>query len=383
MEVLQNLQCDEEPNIPQEDVQFTDIPQITSRIKPFEYKLNTNTVRENHSQRLVSRKAFAVKMVNEKCIISVLLLQKLLKIHEKEKGLKDEICQKSIRRMLLHMSESNIVRVYEIILQCEEHIRIYRYVTHPKIDMDHQVIKNEILKLKNSFYLILEEKRMRMLSSLRFQNKKLKLSSKKSKINETKLPRNVLVPLKVHKPPKFLISRYLHEFLFYIVVELNEQQSPFQINKELLEHWQISEPSLRISEYLEQLKNEGINVKPFTRDISWRTFIQPLPRYSDKPAGWVYFVDAVDRMPLSIFNKIFHIDKGADERLTSYLNHPVKQHYLMRQLPSDLQYKIARVQLQRVYISVLKLLNHMGLIQVLHFDKKYLDFLNLFYFLGW
>ncbi|XP_073816879.1 general transcription factor 3C polypeptide 1 [Musca autumnalis] len=366
MDVLQNLQCNDEPNIPRDDVQFTDIPQITARIKPYEYKTRTNTARENHSQRLVARKAFAVKMINEKCVLPVLLLRKLLQIHEKEKGLKDEICRKSIRRMLHNMSESNIVRMYEIILQCEEHIRIYRYVTHPKIDIDHQVLKNETLKLKNSFFLTLEERRMRTLASLRLQNtKKIKSNPKKAKIvSESKMNKTVLVPLQVHKPPKFLISRYLHEFLFYIVVELNEQHKPYEMNHELMEHWQASEPSLRINDFLEQYKSEGINVKPFTKDISWRTFIQPLPSYSDKPAGWVYFVDAVDRMPLSIFNKIFHIDKGADERLTAFLNHPVKQHYLMRQLPSDLQYKIARVQLQRVYVSVLKLLNHMGLIQV-------------------
>ncbi|XP_075148767.1 general transcription factor 3C polypeptide 1 [Haematobia irritans] len=365
LDVLQTLRCDDEPNIPTEGAQYADLPQILARIKPYEYPTSyATTRRDNRSHRLVSRKAFAVKQVNEKCIIPVLMLRKLLQVHEKEQGLKDEICQKSIRRMLFYMSESGIVNVYEIILQFEENIRIYRYVTHPKIDINHRVLQNEILKLKNNFFLILEERRMRIISALRFQSKKQKATTRKLKAAEIKLAKNATMAVKTHKPPKFLISRYLHEFLFYIVVELNEFHQAIDITKELLEHWQIDEPSIRVSEHLEQMQTESLNIKAYTKEISWRTFIPPLPRYSDKPAGWLYFIDAVDRMPLSIFNKIFHLDKGADECLTSYLSHPIKQHYLMRQLPSELQCKIARVQLQRVYISVLKLLNHMGLIQV-------------------
>ncbi|XP_037828780.1 general transcription factor 3C polypeptide 1 isoform X2 [Lucilia sericata] len=364
LDVLQNLQCAEEPNIPLIEAQFPDVSQICARIKNYEFPMNSLMQRnDNISQRLISRKAFAVKMIDEHCIISVQHLRKLLLEHEKSKGLKDEVCQKSIKRMLYQMSQSNIIRMYEIVLQREENIRIYRYVTHPKIDIEHIALKNEILKLKNSLFLLLEEKRHRLLSSRRHQNRKIK-TSKKLKSAETKLNKNTLIPLKSHKPPKFLISRYMHEFLFYIVVELNECQMPLEITKELLQTWQVSEPSLRIDEYLEQLEPEYVNMKAYTKYITWRTFIPPLPRYSDKPAGWVYFIDAMDRMPLSIFNKIFRIDKGADERLSAFLSHPVRQHYLMRQLPSDLQCKISRVQLQRVYASVLKLLNHMGLIQI-------------------
>ncbi|KAM7349164.1 general transcription factor 3C polypeptide 1 isoform 1-T4 [Cochliomyia hominivorax] len=363
LDVLQNLQCAEEPKIPQVEALFPDVSQITARVKNYDFPLNTLIQRnENISQRLISRKAFAVKMIDEYGIISVLHLRKLLLEHEKAKGLKDEVCQKSLKRILHHMSQSNIIRMYEIILQKEENIRIYRYVTHPKIDIDHIALKNEILKLKNSLFLLLEEKRHKSLNLPRNQLRKLK-NSKKSKSSESKLIKSTLIPMKSHKPPKFLISRYMHEFLFYIVVELNECQIPLDVTKDLLQTWQISEPSLRIDQYLAQLEPEYTSMKAYTKYISWRTFIPPLPRYSDKPAGWVYFIDAVDRMPLSIFNKIFRIDKGADERLTAFLNHPIRQHYLMRQLPSDLQCKISRVQLQRVYISVLKLLNHMGLIQ--------------------
>lgn len=363
MDVLQNLQCTENPNLPIDNVLLPDIPQITARIKPYEFEANTLSQRnENISQRLIARKAFAVQMIDKHCIISVLHLRRLLLEEEKRQGLKDEICRKSIKRMLYQMSQNKIIRMYEIVLQLEESIRIYRYVTHPKIEIDHVIVKSEILKLKNSLYISEEDKRQRLLNLRRSQYRKQK-SSKRGKLSETKNLKNI--PLKSHKPPKFLISRYMHEFLFYIVVELNECQQPLKIEKDLLLKWQVSEPSLRIDEYLKDFESEYVNIKAYTEYISWRTFIPPLPRYSDKPAGWAYFIDAVERMPLSIFNKIFRIDKGADETLTAFLNHPIRQHYLMRQLPSDLQCKINRVQLQRVYTSVLKLLNHMGLIQVL------------------
>lgn len=360
LDALQKMQCAPEPTIPKYDVQLQDLPQISARIKNYVFPINTTTHRNDlKSQRLISRKAFVIKLVDEHGIISVSLLRKLLIEHEKSKGIKDEVCCRSVKRLLYHMSQSNSICVYEIILQRDETIGIYRYVTHPKIHIEHFVLKNEILKLKNNLFLALEEKRHRMINSLRSRKKFVK-SAKKLKTVES----NVLLPLKSHKPPKFLISRYMHEFLFYIVVELNDCQTPLNITRELLLAWQQTEPALRVDEYLEQLQPEYENLTAYTKHISWRTFISPLPRYSDKPAGWVYFIDAMDRMPLSIFNKIFRIDKGADPKLTAYLNHPIRQHYLMRQLPSDLQCKIGRVQLQRVYISLLKLLNHMGLIQV-------------------
>uniref|UniRef100_A0A1A9WA75 B-block_TFIIIC domain-containing protein n=1 Tax=Glossina brevipalpis TaxID=37001 RepID=A0A1A9WA75_9MUSC len=356
--VLRNLQCAEEPNLPEEGVTFNDIPQITARIKPYEYT-GFQMQRENNSQKVITRKTYIVKTIDEKCIMSIMELCKAIKIMEANQGQQGEVCRKSIRRLLCNMSQQKIIRLYEIALQCEEQIRLYRLVTHPKIDIDHKVLKNEILKLKNSFFLSIEERRLRQLASFRYQSKRLK-SVKKIKETKTK----EMIPLKSYKHPKFLISRYLHEFLFYIVVELSEYQATYEVNEELLMYWQQSEPALQVNDYLKNFEQEHTKLRAYTRDISWRTFIQPLPNYSNKPVGWVYFVDAIDRMPLSIFNKIFRIDRGADQQLADYLAHPIRQHYLMRQLPADLQCKISRVQLQRVYISILKLLNHMGLVQV-------------------
>uniref|UniRef100_A0A1B0AFE8 B-block_TFIIIC domain-containing protein n=1 Tax=Glossina pallidipes TaxID=7398 RepID=A0A1B0AFE8_GLOPL len=356
--VLKNLQCAEEPNIPEEGVTFNDIPQITARIKPFEYN-DFQMQRDNNSQKVITRKTYIVKTIDEKCIMSVMELCKAIKIMEANQGEQGEVCRKSIRRLLCSMTQQKIVRLYEIALQCEEKIRLYRLVTHPKIDINHKVLKHEILKLKNSFFLSIEERRLRQLASFRYQNKRLK-SMKKVKEAKAK----EMIPLKSYKHPKFLVSRYLHEFLFYIVVELSEYQATYEVNEELLMYWQQSEPSLQVNDYFKNIQPEHAKLRAYTKDISWRTFIQPLPKYSDKPVGWVYFVDAIDRIPLSIFNKIFRLDRGVDQRLADYLAHPVRQYYLMRQLPADLQCKISRVQLQRIYISILKLLNHMGLVQV-------------------
>lgn len=314
----------------------------------------------------MDRRNQIINILNECNLIHSNDLRVQLLAHEKEKGYNTEMCIKSMKRILQALKQSNTLNIYEILLQFDDNIRLYRYVAHPQITIDHPLIQREIIKLKNLFFLNNEERKIRKKSASAREKSKSQLPNvKKKSLQDAFHKLNKTSKAAVHKPPKFLISRYLHEFLFYIVVELSEYQAPKEITVDLLFEWQRSEPSLSVMEYLDQISKQHTELFAYTEDISWRTFIPPLPKYSDKPAGWVFFIDVIDRMPLSIFNKIFRVEKEASPHLAEYITHPIRQHYLMRQLPPELQVQISRLQLHKVYLNILKLLNHMGLIQVI------------------
>lgn len=338
--------------MPTTDIIQQDIPAITARVKVHEFKKG-KYAREATTRQL-QRRALVVKTIDERCIMMVADLRQVIQIDEKANGYTDEVCHKSIRRLLANLIERDIVKAYEIVLQCEDLVRIYRFVTHPKIEPTHEIMQKEIIKLKNHLFLIKEERRVRM------RNKVAVIKSSASKTIE----RKELLNLNSYKSPKFLVSRHLHEFLFYITYELKNDQKPIPITEKSIQHWKQDEPNLMVQEYFDSLMKENSGLVAYREQINWRTFIPPLPKYEGKPTGWFLFLDAIDRIPLSLFNKVFRINKSVDERISEHLNHPIRQHYLIKQLPCDMQCCISRTRLQVIYVSILKLLNNMGLVQV-------------------
>lgn len=363
-----------------------DIPEIKAEIKAhnfekFKIPKNTNT------ERFISRKQMVVDLINQCCIYQLSTLKNKMQGIETSQGLKVQMCRKSLYRVLHELCINKVIKVYEISTQYEDDIRTNRFVMHPKIGLNHPVFIYEVHKLKVDLFAAIEEKRHKKMLAQNAEEKKSRNSAniKTSMLFDTNEPTSTS-PTEC-KPPKFLISRYLHEFLFYILFELKKQRRIYPLTASLVEYWDKIEPSQQLRDFIAELNYGNINevdqnVIAYSKEISWRTFIPPLPKYLDKPKGWIFFMDALDRMPLSVFNKIFSLDKEKDENIAIYLNHPVRQHYLMINLPTSIRHKVNLIQMQRVYISILKLLNNMGLIQV---NIKYIFFCNMicniFYYL--
>ncbi|XP_067640632.1 general transcription factor 3C polypeptide 1 isoform X2 [Eurosta solidaginis] len=321
-----------------------------------DYVSDVKHVNRTTSPRQIYRRNFIIQQLNEYGILSTIILRRKLQESEHIRGVADEICYKSLRRIIMDLKISDNLKAYEFILSFQNIKRIYHYVAHPAIDPNHPLMQYELKRLKN-LLLIRKHNSDRKKSSRCLRNTRYGADKKKLMI---KAPQHVLPA----KPPKLLISRYMHEFLFYIVVELNEHQHMLEIDESLLQEWTNIDPALQVHEFLQSLHAGNEVQHAYTQDLNWRTFITPLPNYADKPAGWVYFSDAIDRMPLSIFNKIFQFQHDDNELLKEYLAHPVRQHYLMRQLPKDIQQLINRTNLRRICTLVLKVLHHIGLIQI-------------------
>lgn len=348
--ITNNLKCRDEPKLPPEpDIPTKDIEQITASIKEVVNKFKP-TIRDPTTKQL-DRQQKIVNLVDELCIIQISWLRAEILKYEQEAGYKDEICNKSIYRIIARLQKDNIVNMYEISLRFNENARIYRYITHPKIDINHHVIKQEILRLKNALFLFLEGRKCRAVT--------LKASATANPTTDTRVG---LIPRGAQKSPKFLTARFMHEFMFYLFNDLPSTREPLSLTENLLSTWLQSEPNIDCAELYQNMLEE--HIYPYRENINWKTFITPLPVYKDKPAGWISFPDVLERIPFSLLNKIISVPSTVDKLAIDYLVHPIRQHYIIKQLPLALQSLINRNRLSRIMSNIVQVLLLMGLIQV-------------------
>ncbi|XP_036798450.1 general transcription factor 3C polypeptide 1 [Oncorhynchus mykiss] len=105
------------------------------------------------------------------------------------------------------------------------------------------------------------------------------------------------------------------------------------------------------------------DMKVYVDEVSWRRFIPPAPVHREFGPGWALTSDVVLCLPLSIYIQIIQISFKVDG-LEEYLNDPVKQHYLIRFLPSRMKTQLLH---KRKYIfsfhDSMQRLIFMGLLQ--------------------
>ncbi|XP_076003891.1 general transcription factor 3C polypeptide 1 isoform X2 [Genypterus blacodes] len=105
------------------------------------------------------------------------------------------------------------------------------------------------------------------------------------------------------------------------------------------------------------------SMKVYVDDDSWKRFVPPVRVHKDFGPGWAMLRDVLVYLPLSVFIQITQINYKVEE-LEEYLNDPVKQHYLVRVLPSKMKRQLLykRKYIFSFYENVQKLA-YMGLLQ--------------------
>ena len=177
--------------------------------------------------------------------------------------------------------------------------------------------------------------------------------------------------------PRFASMRELHCFLFYLTrcyagdADLDKEEAMDAIRKEAG------------SSFDAEIESHLQKTEIFTKRLSWRSFVPPLPTHEVSCSlfvkrnqyeamspifqgwgdGWCLISDVLVRLPLSIFVKIVSLTYEV-EGLEAYLNHPVKRHFLVRSLP---QRMLDRLLYQRKYIfsahKIATWLSYLGLVQ--------------------
>lgn len=283
---------------------------------------------------------------------------------EDKEGYDVKIDKKSLIRLLQKLAKDNLVKLIKIILSGNGREKHLTFICDPNIAINSTVIQSAVEQVKLKFYLISAQKSKTstkrsentIFDSSKNYNIDAKLTSENNQF--TTIPSGSKCGPRISRKygysPKFLRMQALHIFLFYLVYD---------------------HPGDRILSKAEQIKilrNNDFNITEelaeefstiYTKDISWKMFIPPLPHYNGWPQGWALMCDVLLRLPLSIFLKIHYLSFEIPE-IDRYINHPIRKHYLVKDLPTDIRNSLlyARKYIFHIHETVTRLC-YIGLIQ--------------------
>uniref|UniRef100_A0A3B4EAN5 B-block binding subunit of TFIIIC domain-containing protein n=1 Tax=Pygocentrus nattereri TaxID=42514 RepID=A0A3B4EAN5_PYGNA len=310
---------------------------------------------QHETYRMLKRKNLIIEAVrNLKVIEGLYTLQKKLMDEEKQDGVSTKVCKKSIVRLTRSLSRDGYLKLFRTTVIQDGVSRKVEFVVHPSVTPDDPLVKSAIeqvrFKISSSYT---EEEKAKAVA----QDSKDDLQSE-SKSHRGKTERQMDVKeLKDFKPtivpglsrslgfqPKMPRFRMVHSFLFYLMYDHPFRQTTF------------NDPSLTADPTDEQFK-------VYVNELSWKRFVPPLPVHREFGYGWALTSDVLISLPLSVYVQVIQINYKVDG-LEEFLNDPVKQHYLIRFLPSNIKTQL--LHRRKYFFSFyenLQKLCYMGLLQ--------------------
>ncbi|XP_031843956.1 general transcription factor 3C polypeptide 1 isoform X2 [Nomia melanderi] len=319
--------------------------------------------------RLLRRANMIIESVKEHQVIDD--MTKLMKmIHEEEdkEGYDVKIDKKSLIRLLQKLAKDNVVKNIKITLSGNGKEKTLIFICDPNIDTESTVIQSAVEQAKLKFYLLLSHKTKSPAKKYTEKAECIKSNNSKDVLNKPEdkpllkqfkaLSENYRCGPRGSKKygysPKFIRMQALHTVLFYLVYE------------------HPGEPRTSRKEQVQALRNNGFSITDelaeefttiYTTDVNWKMFIPPLPKYTGWPEGWTLMCDVLLRLPLSIFVKLHFVSFVIPE-LDEYINHPIRKHYLVRELPPEVRNSLlyARKYIFNIHETMTRLC-YIGLIQ--------------------
>lgn len=271
-------------------------------------------------------------------------LTKMICEEEDKEGYDVKIDKKSLIRLLQKLAKDNLVKNIKLTLSANGRTeRNMMFICDPNIDTDHTVIKSAVEQAKVKFCLTSSQKAKKADRQDKEDKNKENIVDKPSDSKEQlqelskTISKNTLFSVKYEPDtkagkqyglsPKFIRMQTMHILLFYLVYD----------------HPGI--PKLSQQEQIEILKSNDYEIDDnliqefstiYNIEVGWKMFVPPLPKHSGWPEGWALMCDVLLGLPLSIFVKVHNITFIIPE-LEHYLNHPIRKHYLVKNLPVSLR----------------------------------------------
>uniref|UniRef100_A0A8K9VGR9 B-block binding subunit of TFIIIC domain-containing protein n=1 Tax=Oncorhynchus mykiss TaxID=8022 RepID=A0A8K9VGR9_ONCMY len=272
---------------------------------------------EHHRQtyRLLKRKNVIVEAVQSlKIIEGLFTIQRLVQDEEKLDGVNTKCCKKSILRLIRSLSKEGMLKLFRTTVIQDGVSKKVEFIVHPSVSPSDALVKSAI-----------EQVRFRISSS--YPSLSLSVSPPVPGLKSLSVSLSQVSSLSLSvSPPVPGLSRSLG--------------------------YQPKMPRLRLT-----------HTFLWYAPVSWRRFIPPAPVHREFGPGWALTSDVVLCLPLSIYIQIIQISFKVDG-LEEYLNDPVKQHYLIRFLPSRMKTQLLH---KRKYIfsfhDSMQRLIFMGLLQ--------------------
>ncbi|KAK0180773.1 hypothetical protein PV327_003123 [Microctonus hyperodae] len=314
--------------------------------------------------RILKRANMIIEAIKEhKVIDDITKLMKMINEEEEREGYSVKIDKKSLIRLLQKLANENLVKNIKLTLSANGTKKILTFICDPSINVNHSVIQSAVEQAKIKFCLLTPNNNKSPHETNNVSNDE-KISASKRAIetwtqeHREVIPNNLVINTRAGKDygysPKFIRMRVMHRLIYYLIYE-----HPGQSN-------------LTRQQQIEQLRGQGHEIDDvmekemseiFDTKINWKMFIPPIPIHSGWPEGWALFCDVLLRIPLSMYLKVYNVPFVIPD-LNYYIKHPIRQHYLVKDLPTPLRNALL---MKRRYIysihDIITRLCFIGLIQ--------------------
>lgn len=316
-------------------------------------------VAKNMALRYLRRVNLIITTVNKERIVeSRIKLKHIVASVEKEEGYEGTVDRKTIEKIYAVLIEEGYMKAYIIIMKSDG----MTYRLHLICTLDVNPEDSELMSVIEHTKLIRfhSEQKLAKATIVKAIPSEQDIERSISELKEL----NAIVPTSYKYScfmgkeygyaPKFMRMQTLHEFMFYLIYG-DVPSEPIQQNelRELLSANDI------------ELDEKDVKYLPpvYTKDISWKMFVKPLPKHLGWESGWCLLCDLFVRMPLSLFVRLHNI-RFVIPTMNSYLEHPVKKHILIKCLPQDIRSGLLNKRLYRYDIrEILNRLCYVGLAQ--------------------
>ncbi|XP_060715992.1 general transcription factor 3C polypeptide 1-like [Tachysurus vachellii] len=360
----------------------------------------------HQTYRLLRRKNIIIEAVrNTKVIEGLFTLQKKLMDEEKQEGVNTKVCKKSILRLIRTLSREGFLKMYRTTVIQDGVSKNVEFVVHPSVTPDDPLVRSAIeqvrFKISSSYTvhrLRSEEDKAKALSQgankskpdgVNFQGK----TEEKMGVKAMKDFKPSIVPglsRSLGYQPKMPRFRVIHTFLWYLIyghpLKRSRPSDPngptVTTDSEVTSDVQdiTQSPHTEEQEVADTASPEHTQFTVYTKEVSWKRFVPPLPVHREFGYGWALTSDALISLPLSVYVQIIQINFKVDG-LEEYLSDPVKQHYLIRFLPSSIKTRL--LHRRKYFFSFYENLQRLCYMGLLQFGptEKFMDKDQGFFFL--
>ncbi|KAJ8364078.1 hypothetical protein SKAU_G00129090 [Synaphobranchus kaupii] len=411
---------------PTDNEAFVTIEEVVSLKEPQPVQSGKDPKRAQkprQTYRLMKRKNLIIETIRSvKLIDNLYSLQRMIMDEEKQDGVSTKCCKKSIMRLLRSLSREGMLKLYCTTIIQDGISKKVEFVVHPSITPDDPLVKSAIEQIRFRISSSYSAHRVKVQAGVEAENNANKQGDGTRDKAKTHSPPNTLMrstnekmgvkTLKDFRPtivpglgrslgfkPKMPRLRLVHSFLWYLIYGHSMRRAPPDVssaeeeeaeprhgesasqsaefessNQDLYSEKtsktndKASAPNLRLPE-TEGDEDRAVREtgndqrKVYVDELSWRRYIPPTPLHIEFSYGWALASDILLSLPLSLFVQVIQVSYRVDG-LDTFLDDPVKQHYLIRFLPGKIKKQLLS---RRKYIfsfhESLERLCYMGLLQ--------------------
>ncbi|XP_077461274.1 general transcription factor 3C polypeptide 1 [Stigmatopora argus] len=329
----------------------------------------SNNKWSRETYRVLRRKNLIIEAVHKfKVVDGLYQLQKKINEEEKRQGFTSKCCKKTTARLVQTLSREGLLKIFTTTVIQDGISRKLEMFVHPSVQPKDKLVTDNIdqarFKISGSCSAPCQQK---VSSDSVLKGKKNESSQSYKSFSELKKEHKKEETFKppyvrglgktLGFQPKMHRLRLLHIFIWYVTYDHPKGPRPTRLTslQDSTEVVKVAEDTkddnvpqkvleAELSGNSDETQNEAASqlnsdTTVYSEEDSWKRFVPPVRRHNDRDIGWALVADLLHCLPLSLFMQLIQFNYQVDG-LEEYLNDPVKQHYVVWELPLVIRKKL-------------------------------------------